>query len=100
MRLKVTDFEPLLNQMFHIEYGNGEVLPVTLAEVAPGKNPSSTDENGEPYYPFSLIFQSSITDYLPQATYRISHDQLGKHDIFFVPLGANAQGMRYQAVFS
>ena len=100
MRLKFSDFEPLLNQTFQIEYGNGEMLPVTLAEVAPGKNPSSNDENGEPYYPFSLTFQSSITDYLPQATYRIGHDQLGTHDIFIVPLGANAQGIRYQAVFS
>jgi hypothetical protein len=100
MRLKYSDFEPLLNQTFQIEYGNGETLPVTLAEVAPGKNPSSTDENGEPYYPFSLIFQSGITDYLPQAAYRIEHDQLGSHDIFIVPLGPNAQGMRYQAVFS
>ena len=100
MRLKVTDFEPLLNQTFQIHYGNGEMLPVTLAEVVPGKNPSSTDENGEPYYPFSLVFQSSITDYLPQYTYHIEHEQLGSHDMFIVPLGPNAQGMRYQAVFS
>lgn len=100
MRLKYTDFEPLLNQTFQIEYGNGEILPVVLIEVAPGQNPSSNEENGEPYFPFSLIFQSSITDYLPQSTYPIGHEQLGTHEIFIVPLGPTAQGMRYQAVFS
>lgn len=100
MRLTYHDFEPYLNQTFEIHYGNDETLPVTLTEATIGQNASSTNENGEPYYPFSLIFQSTITDYLPQATYRIGHDQLGTHDIFIVPLGPNAQGMRYQAVFS
>lgn len=100
MRLKYSDFEPLLNQEFVIHYGNGETLPVVLAEVTAGKNASSADENGEPYFPFSLTFQSSITSYLPQHTYRIEHAQLRSHDIFIVPLGSNAQGMRYQAVFS
>lgn len=100
MRLKSSDFEPLLNRTFQIHYGNGETLPVTLAEVSVGENPSSSDENGEPYYPFSLVFQSTITNYLPQHTYRIEHERLGSHEIFIVPLGPNAQGMRYQAVFS
>ncbi len=100
MRLTFNDFEPLLNQTFRIHYGNGETLPVTLAEVTAGKNPSSSGENGEPYYPFTLVFQSGITSYLPQHTYRIEHEQLGSHDIFIVPLGTNAQGMRYEAVFS
>jgi len=100
MRLKFSDFEPLLNQTFQIHYGNGETLSVTLAEVIAGKNPSSSDESGEPYYPFSLVFQSDTTSYLPQHTYRIEHEQLGSHDIFIVPLGPNAQGMRYEAVFS
>ena len=100
MRLTYSDFEPLIGQTFQIHYGSGERLPVTLAEVEIGKNPSSTGENGEPYYPFSLVFQSSITEYLPQFTYRVEHEQLGTHDVFIVPLGPTVQGMRYQAVFS
>jgi hypothetical protein len=37
---------------------------------------------------------------LPQRIYRIEHATLGAFDLFLVPIGPDAQGLRYQAVFT
>ncbi|MHC5109346.1 MAG: DUF6916 family protein [Planctomycetota bacterium] len=37
---------------------------------------------------------------LPQQIYRIEHEILGQMDSFIVPLGPDAKGMRYEAVFN
>jgi hypothetical protein len=37
---------------------------------------------------------------LPQATYPVEHDELGRMEIFLVPIGPDGSGMRYEAVFA
>ena len=37
---------------------------------------------------------------LPQNTYGIEHKELGTLSIFIVPIGLDAEGMRYEAVFA
>jgi Domain of unknown function (DUF6916) len=49
---------------------------------------------------FSLEFLGPIDPVLPQAIYHFSHDVLGAHDIFIVPIGRDAEGTRYEAVFN
>lgn len=98
-RLSLSDFESYLNQTFHVIYGNDERLPVTLADVAPSKYaPPDNTPNG--WQPFSILFQSTITDYLRQSTYRVEHPEFGSHALFLVPIGPNEHGMRYEAVFN
>jgi hypothetical protein len=37
---------------------------------------------------------------LPQRIYRLEHAALDPLEIFIVPIGPDAEGMRYQAVFT
>jgi hypothetical protein len=50
--------------------------------------------------PFSLIFRGPDEPVYPQQTYRFEHEELGAHEIFIVPIGADKEGVRYEAVFS
>lgn len=50
--------------------------------------------------PFSLVFRGPRTIALPQGTYRIEHDALGGFPLFLVPIGPDAGGPRYEAVFA
>lgn len=49
--------------------------------------------------PFSLLFRSPDGTSVPQAGYPVEHPGLGEFDLFVVPLGPDAGGMRYEAVF-
>ena len=98
-KLTYAVFEPLLNHTFLVHYGNNEILTVTLAEAKPwGPTPETPEQ--EEIRPFSLIFQSTIRQHLPQWTFRVENEQIGVHEIFLVPLAPNAIGIQYQAVFN
>lgn len=49
--------------------------------------------------PFSLVFRGPLQPVLSQRIYRLEHAALGPLEIFLVPIGPDAQGMRYEAVF-
>ena len=49
---------------------------------------------------FSLLFRGPVDPFLSQGTYRLDHAELGALDIFLVPIGPDAEGMRYEAVFA
>lgn len=53
----------------------------------------------ENYAPFSLEFLGE-GEGLPQATYSLSHDLLGIHEVFLVPIGTEGTATRYEAVFN
>ena len=51
--------------------------------------------------PFSLFFKDpSPTEILPQKIYPLAHEDLGEMTIFLVPVGQDASGVTYQAVFN
>jgi hypothetical protein len=37
---------------------------------------------------------------MPQRIYRLQHEELGQLELFLVPIGPDADGMCYEAVFS
>ncbi len=37
---------------------------------------------------------------LGQGTFDLEHDQIGSFALFLVPIGPDAEGMRYEAVFN
>ena len=79
----------------HVAPDREEVL--TLIEV----KRLGPDGGGRPGAPeqFSVIFRGGAGDHLPQRTYPMDHETLGKFELFIVPIGPDDQGMRYQAVF-
>lgn len=49
---------------------------------------------------FSLIFREAKRTYLPQGIYTIEHPVLGQSGLFIVPIGQDASGILYQAIFT
>lgn len=91
-------FSPLVGQPFRVQVGSDEFLDLELIEatdlrvdgppVAPGART-----------PFSVLWRGPSTPILPQQIYRLEHEELGVFDLFLVPIGPDAHGMRYEAVF-
>jgi len=95
-KLTITDFTPHLNQHFSIHFTPEVTLSAELIDArAWGEVPENQRQ------PFNLIFRiAQKNGYYPQAIYSLIHPALGELAIFFVPLGPDAEGMRYEAVFN
>jgi hypothetical protein len=96
-KLQSTDFSSCLEQLFQVRITEHD--PVSLELVA-------VTELGAAHVPgrrrpFALLFLGAASpQYLAQGTYQVEHDVLGRLDLFIVPLGAQGQRMRYEAIFN
>jgi hypothetical protein len=93
--LTIDDFTDRVGETFTAGAGEGRVLVLTLTsvdELSPGPDAERT--------PFSLKFSDEAQDHVPQQTVAIEHEQMGKFDLFVVPLGPGPDGMRYEAIFT
>ena len=86
----VSDFEQ--GQSFSVEAG-GRTIALELSAVKPIAN--SPREGGG----FTLLFKGPRDAALPQAIYRLVGEGQS-HDIFIVPVAADAAGYVYEAVFN
>jgi len=88
--LTVDHFHELLHDRFRVAPDESSAFDVELIEV--------TEISREPggRVPFSLVFRGGPSPPLPQAIYRVEHDELGAIEIFLVPIAAD----RYEAVFT
>lgn len=73
-----------------------ERAPLRLVAVDDG---SGTDGTGGAHRSFSLIFRSSHPQPFRQGIQRVRHPDGSEVEIFLVPIGPDAQGQCYQAVF-
>ena len=93
-------FSSRVGERFEVQLGEGEALPVELAEATESTEPGGPGPKGQERLQFSLLFRSRAEGVLPQGTYLVKHADLGELDLFLVPLGADAEGMRYEAAFA
>jgi hypothetical protein len=94
--LQLSTFEPHLTEPFSIYLGDQYLLKVELvqAELSPWAHADATR-------PFSLVFRGPPEPLLPQQIYRLEGEGLESPlDLFLVPVGPDAEGMRYEAVFN
>ncbi len=98
------NFSQYIDQTFSIVFDDHEPIPLLLKEVHMTKlspidvrNQYSPEERRPP---FSLILRGPAAILLPQRLYRFEHGEMGQFDIFIVPVGANADGVTYEAVFT
>jgi hypothetical protein len=96
--LKRKDFAKYLNQSFYIQTGLPE--PVALDLIEANKLGSKKKKGEKGRRPFSVIFRGPSEPILPQSIYQITHEKLGKLDLFLVPVGQDKQGMQYEALFA
>jgi hypothetical protein len=59
--------------------------------------PTGKEARGES---FMLLFHGPSDRMLPQGTYAFTHDELGRFDLFIVPIGQAPGVFQYQAVFN
>lgn len=86
------DYAGKLNTKFRVTEAV-EPMDLELIEISDLKS-----GGGQEY--FSLIFLGEKDKLLPQRLYDLEHETLGRGLIFLVPVGANDQGIRYEAVFN
>ena len=91
--LTLATFEPLVGDRFAID-GRPEPIALVLESAATtGEWPGGRD-------PFSLVFRGPPEPLLPQAIYPLRHRDLGVLEIFVVPISREADGLRYEAIFT
>jgi hypothetical protein len=91
------DFADKVGEVFTVSDEGGPGIPLTLAEAEP-LNPAFGLPGIRP--PFSLIFLAKDPRVLEQRIYRMEHAGLGEVSIFIVPIGKDAKGVTYQALFN
>jgi Domain of unknown function (DUF6916) len=91
--LTADDFAKHVNTAFTLHDGNRE-WPLTLTSITtmPGRSGKRQ--------PFSLVFVGMPGVVLPQQIYSLDHALMGRLSIFLVPIGADAGGTQYEAIFS
>jgi len=88
-------FAVLVGDEFRVHDGAERVYVFRLAAAVPtGLAPASGRE------PFSILFRGPWDPILPQRIYSVEHAELGRFDLFLVPLEPDDSGARYEAVFT
>ncbi len=90
------NFEPLLGQAFEISTAPGSVSAVLIQAC----NLREAQGAGRLSRQFSLIWRGPRNVVLEQGIYPVQHPALGTMELFLVCLGPDAEGMRYEAVFT
>lgn|SRR5690554_5757921 len=88
-------FSGRIGETFRIRIDQSTAVDAVLAEVTERPRPT-----GFIRAPFALLFRGPMDAVLPQRIYPVEHPALGVLEIFLVTVGPDAEGMRYEAVFS
>lgn len=88
------DFASRIGEVFALRGEDGE-LSLRLTEAKP-----LAARAGAGREPFALLFQGPVAPRLAQGIQPLEHPQLGRLEIFLVPVGADEEGARYEAVFN
>ena len=95
---QLSDFAQWIGTEFRADDESGVAIALELVEAN-----SLTSRPGAPRpEPFSLIFRGPQGRPLDQRIYPLEHDQLGRLDLFLVPIGpgSDGRGPYYQAIFN
>ena len=78
----------------------GPSVPMELIEATVGSQPGGPGPDGQERLQFSLVFRGPVAPVLAQSTYQVTHAELGELELFLVPIGPDAEGLRYEAAFA
>lgn len=91
------EFSQHLNTKFSVSIDAPKPVELELVEV---KGYESKDHEERGLERFSIFFSGPADFLLPQYTYALTHEKMGKFDLFLVPIGRGEAGFRYEAVFN
>jgi len=95
-KLTAAAFAGLVGSDFRLDPAEAGIASLRLAEA----KDLTSRASGPRRAPFTLLFRGPKAPVLPQRIYALVHETLGRLEIFLVPLGPDAEGMRYEAVFN
>jgi hypothetical protein len=91
-------FAAARDSTFTLEHPDGP-LALVLVEATPYGGPGAPCDDADDPPSFTLLFRGPAEPQLAQGTRPLRHARLGALEIFLVPVGRDADGMRYEAVF-
>lgn len=94
------DFAGCLNDHFLVRPDTGPPIEVELIEVSRLECRAHPVGQALRRESFSLVFRGPASPWLLQAMHTVEHAQLGRLELFLVPIGPDQHGMRYEAIFN
>jgi hypothetical protein len=88
-------FAPLIGQRFTLDgiHAAGSLALIEAAALPAQPGAPRAD-------PFALVFRATGEHRLTQGLARLTHASLGAVELFLVPIGQDAQGQHFQALFN
>ena len=102
-QLQSAHFSAQLHTQFSLQdipSQTGDRIDLTLIEVNDWRNEPLVGKNTGGRNPFSILFLGPPSPVLPQQIYPLEHPELGRLEIFIVPVGARPEGILYEAIFT
>ena len=97
-KLTLESFSGLVGRVFRLTPENAPAMDLVLKEAR--SLSLKTGAPGSKREPFSLLFVGPKASVLPQRIYPLENETLGRLEIFIVPIGADADGVKYEAIFN
>ena len=94
------DFAGRVGDRFALSVPDGSSLAVELVEVTESAELGGVGPDGQVRHQFSLVFRGPPEPAMAQSIYQLDHEDLGELELFLVPIGPDADGMRYEAIFT
>ena len=99
--LTLERLRPFVGSTFEVALPEPWNLHFVLAEASPlAAMAAMAAPPGAIRAPFRLIFRGPASPIHPQSILPLEHETLGRIEIFLVPIGPDAAGMRYEAIFT
>jgi hypothetical protein len=97
--LTLAMFSDAVKTKFRLRLTATDVLEIELIETRAGR--SGAPAPGQPRFEsFSLLFGAPPERRLSQRLYCLEHDQIGRFELFLVPVGYGPGVAHYEAVFN
>ena len=96
----VATFAEHLGDTFRISPDSSSSIEVELIEATDLSERSGRTPTEGRRRPFSIVFRGPGNLLLPQRIYPLEHHTIGAFELFLVPIGPDAQGLRYEAIFT
>jgi hypothetical protein len=91
--LHYEDYATHVNSKFTTQLSDASTIELELTQVEE-KSPSPRQEQ------FALTFRAPLSGPLEQQIFNLQHEQLGSGIMFLVPIGKDANGITYEAIFN
>jgi hypothetical protein len=99
-KLAFESFAGLVKTTFRVWIDAQDSLELGLSEITPRRVTSIGGKKAQAYENFTLVFLGPVNRLLSQRIYLFESAQLGRFELFIVPVGRNESHTHYEAIFN